>query len=287
MTIEKIINVSVKLSAHRQTATVEWTSGRPGALGYLFWAQGYPDDDTLVYNQVVVGPLFVPQNRFTAQVTGLDPRLPYSFYVETVRIDGELIVDGLTGLPVVDNDGNPTFTSDATTVVAEMPDSQYLLNPIAPSGVVPISGGFPLAGPIQLGCDRAINLAQGTIPDVGDAIDDWYQPMTFEKVGKLVSSGTAFQAVETTVQIPFRGLMVPEQGWQLTLKPVAQRTWKFWKCFSDTALPLFTDDIILWHGVQTRVTEVFDYSLFGSYQYEVAQDWTTRGPLDATSTVAE
>ena len=287
MTIEKIINVSVKLSAHRQTATVEWTSGRPGALGYLFWAQGYPDDDTLVYNQVVIGPLFVPQNRFIAQVTGLDPTLPYSFYVETVRIDGELVIDGLTGLPVTDNDGDPTFTSDATTVVAEMPDSQYLLNPIAPSGVVPISGGFPLAGPIQLGCDRAINLTQGTVPNMFDAFDDWMQNIIVEKVGKLVSSGTAFQAVETTVRIPFRGLMVPEQGWQLTLKPVAQRTWKYYKLYAEAQLPLFTDDVILWQGGQYRVTSLTDWSLYGYFEYELAQDWTTRGPLDATSTVAE
>lgn len=254
LVIEDIINVNVTLSPDKTQATVDWTSGQPGSYGILSYAQGVPNDDTLNYFPLTLGPVSPAQDRFTMTVPGLNPTLPYIFYVKTVLVDG-------------------------ITVVAEMAEAQYLLNPIAPSGVQPVSGGFPIAGPIGLGCDQAINLAQGTIPNVSDVIDDWMQNLVFEKVGKLVSGGTAFQAVETTVQMPFRGLIVPEKSWELALKPYGQRSWKFWRLYAETALQLFTDDVVLWNGVQTRVTGVNDYSLFGLMSYELAQDWTSKGPI--------
>jgi hypothetical protein len=251
---EVIINVNVTLSTDHTVATVEWTSGQPGTFGYLLYAPGQPGMPNMNYSQVTLGPTSSPQNRFVVPVTGLNPKCSYVFFAETVLADG-------------------------LTVVAVMSGPQYLLNPISVAGVSPVSGGFPLAGPIGLGRDRAINLAQGDIPDLRETLDGWFQNLVFEKVGKLVSSGTAFQAVETTTLLPFRGIVVPEKSWSLLLKPEAQRTWKFWKVYAEVSLKLFTDDVILWQGVQTRVTDVTDYSLYGYMEYSIAQDWTAKGPV--------
>ena len=254
LTIENIINVNVVPGPGRNSALVEWTSGKPGAYGYLFYTQGNPTDPSLTWTQVTSESLGQTQNTFKVGVTGLDPHLPYSFFVETVL-------------------------DDRTTIVAMMTAPQYLLNPLLPSGVVPISGGYPLAGPMSLGRDRAVNLNQGTIPNLFDGFDDWLQNMTFEKVGKLTSNATAFQVLETTVQVPFRGLIVPEKSWELQFKPVGQRVWKFYKVYAETSLPLFVDDVILWQGTQYRVTSLTDWSLYGHFEYEIAQDWTVKGPL--------
>lgn len=276
--IEKIINVSVKLGHKNTTATVEWTSGKSGSTGYLYYAQGEPNDDTLVYALLVVGPVNFAQNRFKVVVAGLNPALPYSFYVQTIGVTGVPMFDN-EGHRITDNDGEPMY-SGSNVVVAEMSDAQYLLDPISVSGVVPVSEGFPLGGPIQLGADVAINLMQGSIPDLGETLSDWYQNMCFEKVGKLLDGDTAFQVVETTTVIPFRGIIVPERPWELTLKPVAQRTWKFYKCFAETVLPLFTDDVVLWQGSQYRVVAVTDWTLYGYMEYSLAQDWVERGPIN-------
>lgn len=251
--IEDIINVNVELSQGNTVATVEWTSGQAGIYGNVFYSQGTPNDSSLVYSEITVGPVSVAQNRFSVAVSGLNPALPYSFYVQT---------------------------ETASDVVAEMADVQYLLNPLSLSGVVPISKGLPLDGPIRLGADYAVDLSQGSIPDLSETLDEWYQNMTFEKVGKLLDGGTAFQVIETTMMIPFRGVITPEKTWELLLKPIAQRTWKFYKVFAETVLPLFTDDVVLWQGVQLRVTGVTDWSLYGYMEYELAQDWTSRGPIN-------
>jgi hypothetical protein len=275
--IEPIINVRVKLSQGNTVATVEWTSGQSGPFGYLYYAQGTPNQ-SLTYTLISTGPTSFAQNRFSVQVTGLNPALPYSFYVATVAVNGVPLFDN-EGDPITDNEGNQLYSGNTQSIVAEMTTADYLLNPLSLRGVVPISGGFPIQGPIQLGADVAIDLAQGTIPNMADVLDDWYQALVFEKVGKMVSGGSAFQVIETTVQVPFRGLIVPEKSWELTLKPVAQRTWKFYKCYAETVLPLFTDDVVLWQGGQYRVVSMTDYSLFGYYEYSLAQDWVARGPI--------
>ena len=275
--IEDIINVNVTLSQANTVATVEWTSATSGPLGYLFYAQGQPNDPGLTFALLAVGPTQFAQNTFSVAVTGLNPALPYVFYVQTLAVNGVPLFAN-EGNPILDNLGNFVYSGNTQFVVAEMPDVDYLLNPLSLPGVIPVSQGYPLAGPIRLGRDYAIDLFQGDIPDLSETLDSWYQNLSFEKIGKITSGGTAFQTIETTTVIPFRGIITPEKSWELMLKPIAQRTWKFYKCFAETVLPLYTDDVVLWQGVQLRVVSVTDWSLYGYYEYSLAEDWTSRGP---------
>lgn len=256
---DNIINVRVELSEDKTSAAVSWVSGQAGRYGRVYYAQGVPTDGSLVYSTTVeVGPSSSAQDRFEVTVTGLTPTLPYSFYAATVDLDN-------------------------VTVLAQMTPPDYLLNPVGVTGVLPIVGGYPLGGPFQLGADHGVNEVQGTVPGFENDLDDWFQNMAFEKVGKILSEDTAFQVVETTTVIPFRGFIVPERAWEMNLKPQWQRTWRFYKCYAEKVLPLFTDDVIVYDGNQYRVTGVTSWKQFGYMEYEIAQDWVLRGPTAAVS----
>ena len=253
--IENIINATVKLSCGNTVATVEWTSGQAGAYGIVFYAQDELNNTNIPYTQVSIGPTVSPQNRFVVEVTGLNPALPYIFYVETLA-------------------------SNQLVVLAQMLTIDYLMNPLLPQGTVPVSGGYPLCGPIDLGANRAIDLSQGDLPNMAEVLDSWFQFITVEKVGKVTDTYTAFQTVETTTPVPFRGLIIPQKSWQIQIKPIAQRTWKFYDLYADTAIPLYTDDVILYHGNQYRVIGMVDWSIYGYFSYELAQDWYAKGPIE-------
>lgn len=115
----------------------------------------------------------------------------------------------------------------------------------------------------------------GTTPDVSGALQDYYQPMVFERVTKMVEG---FQVVETGDPINFRGVAQPLSGRQLAIKPEGQRAWNWIMLHSDIALGLKPDDCVIWKGKQTRVMVVKDEFLYGYFYYELVQDWTGSGP---------
>ena len=117
--------------------------------------------------------------------------------------------------------------------------------------------------------------AMGTVPDVSGALQDYYQSMVFTPVTKTVSG---YQVIETANPINFRGAVQPFSERRLLMKPEGQRSWSWFLLFSDTALIVNTDDVVLWRGKQTRVMARKDYALYGYVQYELVQDWTGAGP---------
>lgn len=122
---------------------------------------------------------------------------------------------------------------------------------------------------------RAINLQNGTTPDVSGALQDWYQPMVFETVVKTVSG---FQVVETPTVYNFQGVIQPFTERQLLLKPEGQRAWTWFLMHSDTSLALQVDDVVNWLGIQTRVMSRGFYGLEGYIVWHLVQDYTGSGP---------
>lgn len=116
----------------------------------------------------------------------------------------------------------------------------------------------------------------GSVPFVGDALFDWFQPMVFEMVTKTVRN---FQVYETGEEISFMGVWQPLQAFQLYLKPEGQRTWSWYLCHSDPTLNLNTDEIISYLGVHYRVMAKKDYKLYGYMEYELVEDWTGSDPV--------
>jgi len=130
-------------------------------------------------------------------------------------------------------------------------------------------------GVIKNAADQPLFAVAGTVPDVSGALQDFYQPMTFEPLQK---TAVGFQAVEVGQPINFRGVIQPLSERQLLLKPEGQRAWTWFTLHADTALVLGVDDVVLFKGKQTRVMARKDYVLYGYVEYSLVQDWTGAGP---------
>lgn len=133
-------------------------------------------------------------------------------------------------------------------------------------------------GTIANGANRPLNVQTGTIPNVGGAMLDWFQPMVFTLVAKEVDG---FQVVETSTDISFHGVIQPLRLRDLALKPEGQRAWTWLWLHSDPSLTLQVDEVVLYLGVQTRVMGRKDYGIYGFVEYELVQDWTGSGPSPA------
>lgn len=129
------------------------------------------------------------------------------------------------------------------------------------------------------GKDTPLNALAGTVPQVGDAMLDWFQPMMFEPVEKTVSG---YQVVETMTPIQFMGVWQPLTERQLMLKPEGQRAWSWFWVHADPSLTLEVDSVITYLGVQYRVMTHKDYRLYGYVEYHLIQDWEGAGPTEAT-----
>jgi hypothetical protein len=123
--------------------------------------------------------------------------------------------------------------------------------------------------------DIPLNFKQGTIPDVGGALKDWFQAMTFTQVQKQT---VGFQVLEIGVDTNFWGVIQPLKPQALAIKPEGQRSWTWLQLHADPSLTLLTDEVVTYNGVQTRVMARRDYTIYGYVEYELVQDWTDSGP---------
>jgi hypothetical protein len=115
----------------------------------------------------------------------------------------------------------------------------------------------------------------GTVPDLSTALDNWYQPMTFGIIMKVVSD---FQVIESVVDTQFMGVWQPLTGRELMMKPEGQRAWSWWLLHSQLALDLKVDDIIIYLTKQYRVMAKKNYSLYKYQEYQLVEDWINSGP---------
>jgi len=134
-------------------------------------------------------------------------------------------------------------------------------------------------GTIQNGKNTPLDVQTGTVPNVGGALLDWFQPMVFERVVKTTVN---FQVVETATQINFRGVIQPLKTRDLILKPEGQRAWTWLWLHSDPSLSLNVDEVVLYLGKQTRIMARQNYTIYGYVEYHLVQDWTGSGPEVAT-----
>jgi len=123
--------------------------------------------------------------------------------------------------------------------------------------------------------NRPLNAVAGTLPDVSGALRNWFQPLTF---GRVVKSVVGFQDVETETQVPFRGVVFPLTDRQISYKPEGQRAWTWKALFTDAVLRLDVDEIVIFHGKQTRIMATKNWSQYGFIEYHLVQDWTGSDP---------
>lgn len=129
------------------------------------------------------------------------------------------------------------------------------------------------------GKDTPLNQQQGTVPQMGSALLDWFQTMIFGIVTKTTKN---FQVVEDMEQITFQGVWQPFTSRQLLLKPEGQRAWSWYMVHADPSLQLEVDMVINYIGKQYRVMQKMDYSLYQYIQYDIIEDFTGAGPQVVT-----
>lgn len=134
-----------------------------------------------------------------------------------------------------------------------------------------------MSGPatIQNGSNIPLTFQQGTVPNMGDALLNWFQTMVFTQIVKTV---VGFEVLETPTNTTFRGVLQPFTGRQLALLPEGQRAWNWQTLHSQPVLKLMVDDVVTWQNRQVRVMSRKDYSLYSYVEYTLVLDWTGSGP---------
>jgi hypothetical protein len=115
-----------------------------------------------------------------------------------------------------------------------------------------------------------LNANSGTLPNLDSALLDYFQPMTFTKISKLVNG---FQVIETPTDITFQGVWQPLTPKEVSYKPEGQRAWSWYKVHADPSLTLEPDEVITYLEKQYRVKSRMDYTLYGYIEYSMIQDW--------------
>jgi hypothetical protein len=117
--------------------------------------------------------------------------------------------------------------------------------------------------------DIPLDANSGTLPQMTDALTNWFQQMVFQVIAKTVVN---YKVVETSTDVCFQGVWVPIAQ-KLVQSQIGQRKWKWYSVFSDPSLLLDPDDKIVFQGSPYRVMSVEDFSLYGYRKYDLVQDY--------------
>jgi hypothetical protein len=124
--------------------------------------------------------------------------------------------------------------------------------------------------PIQNAKDRKLNENTGTLPNLGEALLDWFQPMTFILLAKSVAN---FENLEVQTPIDTMGLWQPYKPQENDIKQEGQRNWTWFRMLTFPGSGLQTDYIIQYLGKPSRIMSVLDYTLEGYQEFKVVQDY--------------
>lgn len=126
------------------------------------------------------------------------------------------------------------------------------------------------------GCNVPVNSRSGSIPNMFDAMSDWFQRLTFQLITKTT---VGFQVNETVSDINFWGIVQPLKGRELSMKPEGQRAWNGISVYaqalpSGALLDLKIDDRIAFAGINYRVITQRNFALYSFAYYELVEDYT-------------
>lgn len=123
---------------------------------------------------------------------------------------------------------------------------------------------------ISNAADTLLDANPGTLPDLRDALNGWFQQMSFTLIKK---STVDFVLEEQPQTIYFAGVMQPFTARQLQIVPEGQRAWGWYTVHATPDLILSSDDIVEYQGTKYRVMNKYDLKEYGYLRYDVAQDF--------------
>lgn len=131
-----------------------------------------------------------------------------------------------------------------------------------------------MKGAITNAKDVSLFATPGTLPNMSDAMTDYFQPMVFVQIVKSVEN---FLSVETPTKILFEGVMQPLTEQQLRMKPEGQRKWEWFWLHAEPGLSLNPDEEVFWQNVKYRVMARKNYFQYGYIEYHLVDDFSMNG----------
>lgn len=124
--------------------------------------------------------------------------------------------------------------------------------------------------PIQNANQLPLNLTTGTLPNMSEALTDWFQPMKAIRVKKYQIN---FQTVERGEAFQFQGVIQPYKPRELQIKTEGQRSWRWFQLHCDPTVKFDTDDVFYIGSTRYRVMYVNEYAPYAYMEYLVIQDY--------------
>ena len=109
------------------------------------------------------------------------------------------------------------------------------------------------------------------LPKMTGALSAWQQEFSFNVVRKTIAD---YEIVERKTLVHFRGVVAPLSARQLEIKAEGQRAWRWFEIHTTAELDLKPDDIVTWKCKQYRVMAAHDWSDYGYWRYEIAEQFT-------------
>lgn len=128
--------------------------------------------------------------------------------------------------------------------------------------------------PIRSAGQYPLSQTIGTLPQMADVLQDWFQPIKAMKVIKIQNQ---YETIERGDPIYFRGVLQPKQR-DLDIKIEGERNWDPFSLWCETSVRLDTDDVVWIANRRYRVLSVNDFSAYGYLQYDVLQDYDDSEP---------
>lgn len=118
-------------------------------------------------------------------------------------------------------------------------------------------------------------VSNSNLPNVGNAVVKWFQPMSFFRVTKTT---VAYQESETMVETKTMGTWQPLKPREIFYKPEGQRAFSWFRLFALPDFVLKDDEVVIKDGVQYRVQGSWPYNEYGYVEYHMYEDYSGRGP---------
>lgn len=114
--------------------------------------------------------------------------------------------------------------------------------------------------------DKGLNFS--SLPQVGEVLPGWFQPMKFEVITKSLVN---YEVEEVIVEVSTQGVRQPMTAQQLAIKPEGQRAWKWETMHCLPNVPLKVDDIIVFGNTKYRVMQKWDWTEYGYLEFHICQ----------------
>lgn len=110
-------------------------------------------------------------------------------------------------------------------------------------------------------------------PQMTDTIRGWFTPLSVSTITKSIVN---FVLTESSVTKTIGGCLMPykPEAEDLRITAEGERSWKWYRLFTDTSLTVATDDVVVIDGIRYRVKEKGHWNLNGFYSFKLIEDFT-------------